>query len=81
MERYEDGLSEAIAGLKVAERPIPALSHGQVLVKMEAAPCNPSDLLLLQGRYGSLKTLSKPVFKKAPLVPLDPRQSSRSGRK
>jgi NADPH:quinone reductase len=27
------------------------------LVKITAAPCNPSDLLLLQGKYGSLKTL------------------------
>ena len=57
VERYEDDLSAAIAGLKVAERPVPALARGQVLVKMVAAPCNPSDLLLLQGRYGTLKTL------------------------
>jgi NADPH:quinone reductase-like Zn-dependent oxidoreductase len=57
VERYEDDLSAAIAGLKVVKRPIPALSRGQVLVKMQAAPCNPSDLLLLQGRYGKLKTL------------------------
>jgi NADPH:quinone reductase-like Zn-dependent oxidoreductase len=28
-----------------------------VLVKVAAAPCNPSDLLLLQGKYGALKTL------------------------
>jgi NADPH2:quinone reductase len=57
LEHYEDDLSEAIAGLQVVERRIPSLSRGQVMVKMEAAPCNPSDLLLLQGRYGALKTL------------------------
>ena len=28
-----------------------------MLVRIEAAPCNPSDLLLLQGKYGALKTL------------------------
>jgi NADPH:quinone reductase-like Zn-dependent oxidoreductase len=28
-----------------------------VLVKIAAAPCNPSDLLLLQGKYGTLKRL------------------------
>ena len=36
---------------------MPALKRGQVLVRIEAAPCNPSDLLLLQGKYGSLKKL------------------------
>ncbi len=28
-----------------------------MLVKIEATPCNPSDLLLLQGKYGALKKL------------------------
>jgi NADPH:quinone reductase-like Zn-dependent oxidoreductase len=57
LDHYHDDLSAAIAGLKVVERPVPALCRGQVLVKMKAAPCNPSDLLLLQGKYGNLKTL------------------------
>lgn len=57
LERYQGQLSAAMAGLKVAERPVPALSRGQVLVQVEAASCNPSDLLLLQGKYGALKRL------------------------
>jgi NADPH:quinone reductase-like Zn-dependent oxidoreductase len=36
---------------------MPRPRRGQVLVKIAAAPCNPSDLLLLQGKYGTLKTL------------------------
>jgi NADPH:quinone reductase-like Zn-dependent oxidoreductase len=57
LERYRDKLADAVDGLKVVERPVPSPRRGQVLVKIEAAACNPSDLLLLQGRYGVLKTL------------------------
>jgi NADPH:quinone reductase-like Zn-dependent oxidoreductase len=57
LSEYRDELDAAIGGLKVAERPVPRPRRGQVLVKLAAAPCNPSDLLLLQGKYGTLKTL------------------------
>lgn len=57
LEQYRDDVAEAIGALKVVERPVPTLRRGQVLVRIEAAPCNPSDLLLLQGKYGTLKTL------------------------
>src|SRR5947207_3291836 len=55
-EQRED-VAEAIRGLKVHERPVPEPGRGQVLVKIAAAPCNPSDLLLLQGKYGTVKKL------------------------
>ncbi len=58
LSEYREDVYDAIRGLQVLERPIPKLRRGQVLVKMSAAPCNPSDLLLLQGRYGTLKTLA-----------------------
>ncbi len=48
---------EAIKSLKVVEKPIPEPKHGQVLIKMKAAPCNPSDVLFLQGLYGVTKTM------------------------
>ena len=55
--QYQEDVADAIDGLKVVEKPVPSLRRGQVLVRIEAAPCNPSDLLLLQGKYGVLKTL------------------------
>ncbi len=57
LESYHPNVTDAIRGLKVLDRLMPTPRHGQVLVRIEAAPCNPSDLLLLQGRYGTLKTL------------------------
>lgn len=38
--------------VQLVERPVPDPGVGEVLVAMEAAPINPSDLLLIRGRYG-----------------------------
>jgi NADPH:quinone reductase-like Zn-dependent oxidoreductase len=57
LSEYRDDVTESINGLKVLERPVPQPRRGQVLVKIAAAPCNPSDLLLIQGKYGTLKKL------------------------
>src|SRR5262245_9119051 len=57
LREYHAGIAKAIDGLTVSELPVPKPRSGQVLVKIAAAPCNPSDLLLLQGKYGTLKTL------------------------
>src|SRR4051794_19470202 len=57
LREQRDDVLEAIRGLELQERPVPELRRGQVLVKIAAAPCNPSDLLLLQGKYGTLKKL------------------------
>ena len=57
LSAYHEDVVEAIRSLRVVEQPVPKPRPGQVLVKIEAAPCNPSDLLLLQGRYGVLKSL------------------------
>jgi NADPH:quinone reductase-like Zn-dependent oxidoreductase len=56
-EQYHEDVGDAIAQLKVKERPVPRPKRGQVLVRIEAAPCNPSDLIFLQGKYGVRKTL------------------------
>lgn len=57
MDAYHTDLPLAIRSLHVVTKPVGQPAHGEVLIKVEAAPCNPSDLLLLQGQYGSGKTL------------------------
>ncbi len=57
LNRHDTDLRQAIRGLSRGQRPVPRPRHGQVLVRIEAAPCNPSDLLFLQGLYGVDKTL------------------------
>lgn len=49
-----DGAPES---LRIETRPVPRPQRGQVLVKMSAAPINPSDLMFLKGLYGVVKPL------------------------
>lgn len=49
------------APLRVVQKPMPTPGDSDVLVRMAAAPINPSDLMFMQGRYG----LHKPL----PVVP------------
>jgi NADPH:quinone reductase-like Zn-dependent oxidoreductase len=57
LDDYRVDVEDAVAKLAVGTRPVPRPGHGEVLVRMEAAPVNQSDLLLLQGLYGVRKTL------------------------
>lgn len=54
---YESDLFKALDQLKVVTKNVPTPGPGQVLIKVEASPCNPSDLSFLQKRYGFTKTL------------------------
>ena len=48
-------LQEKDGPLAVGSLPIPSPGPGQVLVRMAAAPINPSDLGFLRGSYGFQK--------------------------
>jgi NADPH:quinone reductase-like Zn-dependent oxidoreductase len=54
---YNPNLIRALVSIKIAEREIPKLQPEEVLIKMAAAPCNPSDIAFLQGRYNVVKSL------------------------
>src|SRR5688572_4664308 len=49
-----DGRPES---LQVTEMPVPKPGPGQVLVRVSAAPINPSDLMFVRGLYGVKKPL------------------------
>lgn len=57
IDEYHENLGEAIQGLHLVQRPVPNPKHGEVLIQVEATPCNPSDLLFMQGLYGTKKAL------------------------
>ena len=61
LENYHEDITKAVEGLRVVQKPTPRPGPGQVLVRIAAAPCNPSDLVFMQGLYG----VQKPV----PTVP------------
>lgn len=50
-------LSDYGSTLAVAQRPVPEPGPGEVLIRVAAAPVNPSDLDFIDGRYGFRKPL------------------------
>jgi len=57
LNRHHAGGETALRSLALETRPVPAPGPGQVLVRIAVAPCNPSDVFLLQGLYGASKRL------------------------
>jgi NADPH:quinone reductase-like Zn-dependent oxidoreductase len=54
---YNNNLIRALLGIKIEDQPIPEPADGEVQIKMEAAPCNPSDIAFLRGGYNIKKNL------------------------
>ncbi len=61
LNEYNPNLVRAILGLKISKRELRELNGNEVLIRMEAAPCNPSDIAFIRGGYN--------IKKKLPAVP------------
>jgi NADPH:quinone reductase-like Zn-dependent oxidoreductase len=67
--QYNKNIIRALLGLKSGEVTIPPLSENDLLIKVYAAPCNPSDIAFLQGGYNIIKPLPAiPGFEGAGVV-------------
>jgi len=58
-----------VEALRVEKRPVPKPGKDEVLVKVAASSINPSDLAVLQGRYGFKP--APPLATKGGALPLD----------
>ncbi len=54
---YNKNIIRAMLGLKIADLEIPEPGNNDVLIKVHAAPVNPSDIAFIQGAYNVVKSL------------------------
>lgn len=57
LAKYDNNILRALLSLRVDEIEAGELQNDEVLIKMEAAPCNPSDIAFLRGGYNIVKPL------------------------
>ena len=57
LSQYNKNIIRAMLGLKVEERTLSKPGDNEVLIKIHAAPVNPSDIAFMQGGYNIVKTL------------------------
>jgi len=54
---YNKNIIRALLSLKPEEKALRNPDNNEVIIKMHAAPCNPSDIAFMQGGYNIVKTL------------------------
>lgn len=57
LPEYKKNILRAILSLQVVESEMPKPAKNEVLIKLHAAPCNPSDIAFMEGGYNVVKTL------------------------
>lgn len=57
LPQYNKNVIRALLSLKPEEKPLRKPKKNEVVIKMNAAPCNPSDIAFMQGGYNIVKTL------------------------
>jgi NADPH:quinone reductase-like Zn-dependent oxidoreductase len=54
---YQGNIIRALRGLELIEKSLPRIEDDEVLIEIDAAPCNPSDIAFIQGGYNVKKAL------------------------
>lgn len=54
---YNPNIIRSLLSMELVEKPLKVLEANQVLIRVKAASCNPSDIAFLQGGYNIVKTL------------------------
>ena len=57
LPEYKKNILKAILSLQVVESKMPKPAKDEVLIKVHASPCNPSDIAFMEGGYNIMKTL------------------------
>jgi NADPH:quinone reductase len=57
LPNYNPNLIRALLGMKVETKLMPVPAKGEVVIKIHASPCNPSDIAFLTGGYNIKKSL------------------------
>ncbi|MDT8394059.1 MAG: zinc-binding dehydrogenase [Bacteroidales bacterium] len=57
LPQYQGNIIRALRSLELVDHTTPVLHPHQVMIAIEAAPCNPSDLAFIQGGYNIKKSI------------------------